>query len=448
MRQANLLNVETASVSLGSNQALVPVSTAALQGAAIAGLSLGTTGGYYDPSCVSAVDAAYNTAYANYQAAWNHWNTVLIPQWQVALQHYYNVYLPAYIAEAKKKGSPPYSRGELPPNPPLNEYSKVDRIANIGFNSYYFNNPNSDLTNLPESVPAAHVNKIGYRTYTQFQADFGRNLKPGVMSGLTELCPLSAQSPYCPFHSEAVGDADTGYETFSFPPREQPIHAARRSLIRAIKIIKKWNDGVPSAVADHVAVVGFDGDYPSLGMTPSILMPLTGDYNSAMSACAMLQPTGDKLATTAMEAGMIVTYAHMQASARDFTDKLVIVLSDGVPNLVRSNAGTINAYVGGVPAPDFAQFYSSDPLSWPNSRYWFNGPLMQTRMMHADKYKVFAVGMGFGADSDFLNRIAELGGTSSYGSGLQAGGDPTQYENNLTQILKDIIYRPTVRLVE
>jgi hypothetical protein len=73
---------------------------------------------------------------------------------------------------------------------------------------------------------------------------------------------------------------------------------------------------------------------------------------------------------------------------------------------------------------------------------------MQTRMMHADKYKVFAVGMGFGADSDFLNRIAELGGTSSYGSGLQAGGDPTQYENNLTQILKDIIYRPTVRLVE
>jgi hypothetical protein len=427
---------------------LVPVSITALQSAAIAGIAAGASEGYYDQNCVSKVDSKYAAAYENYLNLWDTWNNESIPEWEAATLAYYNDYLPAYLAEAKKKGSPPYDRGTIPPNAPLNEYSKVDRIASIGFNSYGFNNPNSDLTGLPVSVPASQFNKIGYRTYTQFQADFGRNLKPGAMSGLTELCPISAQSPYCPFHSEAVGDNDTGYESFNFPPREQPIHAARRSLIRAIKVIKKWNDGLPGEVADQVAVVAFDGDYPSMDMTPALLVPLTSNYNNAMNACAMLQPTGDKLATTALEAGMILTYSHMQANGRDFTDKLVIVLTDGVPNLVQSSFGTIDGYVGGVSGPDAAQFYNSDPLSWANSRYWFNGPLMQARMMHADKYDVFAVGLGFGADSDFLNRIAELGGTSSFGAGLQAGGDPTQYENNLTQIFKDIIFRPTVRLVD
>ena len=162
-----------------------------------------------------------------------------------------------------------------------------------------------------------------------------------------------------------------------------------------------------------------------------------------------MQPTGDKLATTALEAGMIMAYSHMQSSSRQFTDKVIIVLTDGFPNLVQSSNGTIDSYVGSVTGPDASQFYSSNPLSWPNSRYWFNGPLMQTRKMHKDdNYDVFAVGLGFGADSGFLNRIANLGGTSGIGQGLQAGGDPTQYEENLTQIFKDIIFSPTVRLVD
>jgi hypothetical protein len=324
----------------------------------------------------------------------------------------------------------------------------VDRIADIGFDSYYFNNPNADLTSLPKTVPAAQVNKIGYKTYTQFQGDFGRNFVPGKMQNLTAVVPLSAQSPYCPFHSESVGDSDTGYESFSFPPREQPVHAARRSLIRAMKVIKKWNQGVPADIADKVAIVTFDADYPSLGMTPQLVQGLTASYNTAMNSCTTLQPTGDKLATTALEAGMILAYSHMQSSSRQFTDKVIIVLTDGFPNLVQSSHGTVDSYVGSVTGPDAAQFYTSDPLSWANSRYWFNGPLMQTRMMHADKYDVFAVGLGFGADSNFLNRMATLGGTSGVGQGLQAGGDPTQYENNLTQIFKDIIFTPTVRLVD
>ncbi|HRX78210.1 MAG TPA: hypothetical protein P5307_04070, partial [Pirellulaceae bacterium] len=200
--------------------------------------------------------------------------------------------------------------------------------------------------------------------------------------------------------------------------------------------------------ADKVAVVGFDGDYPGLGMTPQLLQGLTASYNTAMNSCTTMQPTGDKLATTALEAGMIMAYSHMQSNGRQFTDKVIIVLTDGFPNLVQSSFGTIDSYVSSVSGPDAAQFYSSDPLSWSNSKYWFNGPLMQTRKMHADKYDVFAVGLGFGADSNYLNRMANLGGTAGFGQGLQAGGDPTQYEDNLTQIFKDIIFQPTVRLVD
>ena len=145
---------------------------------------------------------------------------------------------------------------------------------------------------------------------------------------------------------------------------------------------------------------------------------------------------------------MVLAYSHMQSSGRQFTDKVIIVLTDGFPNLAKSSFGTIDAYVSSVTGPDAGQFYTSDPLTWQNSRYWFNGPLMQARQMRADKYDVFAVGLGFGADGNFLNRLATLGGTAGIGQGLQAGGDPTQYENNLSQIFKDIIFTPTVRLVD
>ncbi|MBP89669.1 MAG: hypothetical protein CMJ64_23660 [Planctomycetaceae bacterium] len=145
---------------------------------------------------------------------------------------------------------------------------------------------------------------------------------------------------------------------------------------------------------------------------------------------------------------MITAKQHMDSIGRSFTDKVVIVLSDGAPNLIQSGQGTIDGYVNSVSGPDAGQFYYSDPLSWPNSRYWFNGPLMQARNMRLDNWDVFAVGLGFGADGDFLNRMAVLGGTSEIGQGLQAGGDPSQYEEQLTNIFKDIIFTPTVRLVD
>ena len=78
-------------------------------------------------------------------------------------------------------------------------------------------------------------NKIGYRTYVQFMMDFGRDGQPA--SG--QYVPLSTSQ-----RRTARGTAkSTDGGTFSFPPREQPTHAARRALIAAIQVIKERNAG-------------------------------------------------------------------------------------------------------------------------------------------------------------------------------------------------------------
>lgn len=424
---------------------LVPVSTL-VPGLAFSGLVLGS--GYYDEECVSRVDYQYNRDYGEYLDEHRDWQNVLMPQWQQSLEDYHDTYLPAYAADARSRGGPPLWRGNIPRFQPLNEYGRVDRIANVGEDSYSFNNPNPDITSLSASVPVASTNQFGYRTYAQFQLDFGRNLIPGATTGQKVHVPLSLSSPYCRLHSESVGDAETGYSDFRFPPREQPMHAARRSLIRAIKVLESRNQGLPKGLKDNVAIVTFDGHHPELKMQPQIVCGLTDDYPTAMQACTTLQATGDKLATTAIESGMITAMRHLTDRGRTFSKKVVVVLTDGVPNQVQTAESEVDAYISGVLGADAQQFYDSDPLSWPKSRYWFNGPLMQAHIMRQRGWDVFAVGLGFGADADFMDRVAVLGGTADVGQGLQAGGNPTQYEENLTKIFKKIIFTPTVRLVD
>ena len=55
-------------------------------------------------------------------------------------------------------------------------------------------------------------------------------------------------------HSEAT---DGG--TFSFPPREMPTHATRRSIIAALQIVKERNANVSdSNERDWVSIITFD----------------------------------------------------------------------------------------------------------------------------------------------------------------------------------------------
>ncbi|MCA9155951.1 MAG: VWA domain-containing protein [Planctomycetales bacterium] len=396
----------------------------------------------YDPACQQAVLDAYNAAYAQYVIDHNYWATVLMPAWVAAMNHYNNVYLPAYLAEAKMHGSPAYKRGLIPPNPRTNEFGMVDRISDVGFSTYKSNNPNKDLApSATDAMPARYYNYVGAWTYAQFVQDYGRNLK----SGGALLCPLSIDSPFCRFHAEDVGDGDVGYETFSFPPRTQPMHAARRSLIRAILAAKKRNDGIRVNVRDRIAIVGFDRYDPASGAGPQLIQPLTGVYQTAMTACTKLQAVGDKYASTALEPGMIMARNHLQAEGRDFADKLVIVLTDGIPNAIESSQSTIDSGIGG--AGGGSDFYTSDQR-WSGDRYWLNGPLVQAAQMQADEWDVYAIGMGYGVDSTFLERMARLGGTFGKGESLQASGSPSEQEEALSAIMKDIINSPRVMLVE
>ena len=106
----------------------------------------------------------------------------------------------------------------------------------------------------------------------------GRDRKPDGVN----YTPLSQYSPDCPWHTE-----DTAGGTFSFPPREQPTHAARRAIIAAIDLIKQRNENIADMdQRDWVSIVTFD---KITGGGPQVPVPLTGDYDAAMQACPRLQ---------------------------------------------------------------------------------------------------------------------------------------------------------------
>ena len=217
-------------------------------------------------------------------------------------------------------GTPPMMRGSLPPS------QDADQITG-------FNNPNASVYPAATSaVPASYRNWIGYLTYTQFMADFGRDLQP--IPG--QYVPLSRSSPYCPMHSEATAGG-----TFSFPPREQPVHAVRRSLIAALQVMKDRNSGIADTnKRDWAGVITFDGITNGLGAV--LRHPLSGDYDAAMLACTKIQPVGDKGSTTATESGLslalkILGPLSKGGNAREASDKNVVLLTDGVPNAYESN---------------------------------------------------------------------------------------------------------------
>ena len=293
-----------------------------------------------------------------------------------------------------------------------------------------FNNPNS--ANYPTaSVVSATNNEIGARTYIQYLLDHGRDTK--VAGAFTA---LSKSSTMCPMHNEVT---DGG--TFSFPPREMPTHACRRSVIAALNTIKTLNSINPSAEQrDYVSIVTFDKASPA----PVIVQPLTYDYDAAMQASTTLQAVSDINASTATEAGMIKAQEVLKTisqggSAREYSDKIVVVLTDGQPNIVTSSASTISNYISANPSANYFTGGGNDA---------FNAPIMQAAAMKLKGYKTYSVGIGFGTDYDFMDRVARTGTTAdSNGQAPRNTGDPSQYEAKLKTIFQDIIVNAGVRLV-
>jgi uncharacterized membrane protein YgcG len=307
-----------------------------------------------------------------------------------------------------------------------------------------FNNPNkSTFPTASSSLAANWRNYVGYVTYVQFMMDWGRDRSPDVGNS-TNASPtvgiktqLSVLSPNCPYHTETVNG-----ESFLFPPSEQPTHALRRSLIRAIQEIAAKNEGLGPGVGDRVAIVTFDA--VDAYHAPQIVLPLTDDYAAAKAACCKLQAVSDIGNSTATENGMILARNHLKPTTeggqgRTYSTKVLVLLTDGVPNVWQSSATEIGNYMSANPHADYY-----DPL-YP----WYNSVLMQTDKMRAGYGKVFPVGMGLGCDYDFMDRIARMADTADKnGQSMHGSSNPSQYEERMVEIFKNIINTRGGKLVQ
>ncbi len=316
-------------------------------------------------------------------------------------------------------GTPPSNRGTLPPS------QDSDQIND-------FNNPNS--TSYPSAGTTerdSYRNKLGYRTYVQFMMDFGRNGRPDG----SNYTPLSTASADCPYHSESTAGG-----TFSFPPREQPTHASRRSLIAAIQEVKTRNSTISDTnQRDWVSVVTFDT------VSGTVLRKaLTSDYDAAMQICTTLQAVADDQSSTATETGLIYGQNHIKPSTqggagRINTQKVVVLLTDGMANLKTSSDGTVGAYRTANPSSDW----------YGGGSYTADAAMMQANSMESAHWKVFALGIGLGTNYDFMDRMARMGGTDNEdGQAPRTSGNPVGYESELSELFQDIIENPAVRLVK
>jgi len=333
------------------------------------------------------------------------WQSLLMPQ----------------LALGANPGTPPEGRLTIPPN------QDGDRI-------HRFNNPNRfTFPEVDRSIPYQFRNHIGYLTYVQFMMDHGSDKRTAHMI----FTPLSLKNSECPEHSEPTAGG-----TFMFPPRSQPMHAVRRSLIAGIAVVKDRNAEVPSAGnRDWVSIVTYDRMDNN---SPRLSLSLTADYDAAMQACTRLQAVNDIGYTTASESGMIMGKNHIApkkdgGEGRSRTNKVVVLMTDGVPNLYESSAGEIDEHMTQYPDPDYYQ----------TGEYWKDAALMQSAQIRAKKWMMHPVGIGLGTDYDFMDRMARLGGTADEnGQSPRCGGNPEEYEQRLTEIFEDIINTPQCRLVD
>jgi Flp pilus assembly protein TadG len=277
---------------------------------------------------------------------------------------------------------------------------------------------------------------IGYRTYVQYMMENGRDQKPGSGTNYTQ---LSVNSPNCPMHNESTAGG-----TFSFPPREFPTHAARRSIIAGLQEVKTKNSSISdSNQKDWVSIVTYDKNTNVSTIVP--LLGLTSNYDSAMQACTKMQAVGQNGYSTATESGLAAAYnlikpASEGGTGRENTQKVVVLLTDGMANLYSSSNATIGNYINSHPS---SNFYSG------SGNTASNAALMQAGMMNSGKWKMFPVPLGLGADQSFMDRMARMGGTADdNGQAATSSGDPSEYETELTNIFKQIVDNPQVRLVQ
>ena len=278
---------------------------------------------------------------------------------------------------------------------------------------------------------------LGYRTYVSWCLDGGRDQ---TVDNGGDYSQLSTSSPNTPYHTESTAGG-----TFSFPPREQPTHSERRSVIAGLQEIKLHNTTLSDPTEmDWVSIVTFD----KIGSVKT-LTALTSNYSSAMTAASKMQAVGYNGASTDTEDGLIAGYnlikpASQGGTGRENTEKVVILLTDGVANLKSSSNTTISAYQSANPSS-----FNGNSNYYGTSDYNSDAALMQSNMMQGKGWYVYALALGLAADYDFMNRMARMGGTADdNGLAPTTSGDPSTYETEMTDLLDKIIDNPQVRLVK
>jgi hypothetical protein len=124
---------------------------------------------------------------------------------------------------------------------------------------------------------------------------------------------------------------------------------------------------------------------------------------------------------------------------RENTQKVVILLTDGVANLQTSSNSTISSYETAHPSSNY----------YGGSDYPSDAALMQANTMNSGHWKLYALALGLAADYDFMDRMARMGGTADdNGHAPTTSGDPSTYETEMTALLKQVVDNPAVRLVQ
>jgi hypothetical protein len=318
-------------------------------------------------------------------------------------------------------------------------------------------------TVMPKAVPTPNVNstdsvnywaayfsyvgsgQIGYKTYLQFMMSHGRDEpivtqttdSKGNITRNAQYSILSINNPNYRTHSEST---DGG--TFVFPTPEMPTHAVRRAIIAALKVIQDRNSTISDAnQKDRVSLVVFDAKNTATDTTHvRVVKSLTDNYADVMTACTTLQACNGNVACTDSEGGLLFAYNHIKPASlgglgRENTNKVVVFLTDGIPNLYESTTATINSAM------------MSNPGGW-GSGYPQNGALMQALNMQTGNWSLYPVGVGLGGDQSFMNLMSVKAGTAKNGAGYTIASDATVYEATLRSIFQGIITNPKLRLVQ
>ncbi len=292
-------------------------------------------------------------------------------------------------------------------------------------------NPNRDaFPSAAKELPLKYANKVGYLTYVQFMMDYGRDLRPDGINYV----PLSRQSPYCPFHKEETPAGD-----FLFPPREEPLHSVRRALIAVLHFLMERNATLPAEDQDWVSIIAFD---TPRGGGVDIVQPLTPNLAQAMLACTHLQACGDKGPATNLEAGLLAAREHLRSAAqgrspRRHAQKVVILLTDGLPNAaVSSSQESLTFASSSLQEVGVADCGAAQAAG-----------LMQAVRIRQDGWAFFAIEVGAGANRAFIER---LNGSHSLTKQSETviNTHPLTREDAIVKALKLVIDRRPVRIVK